>query len=88
MSITNKSDVKNHVSPRNYNGIHLYRPATQPDATGFSGEHSGSGDSNTSSTVEDSLNNVSASRQEKPPATTGPESNGVATTTDSKSARA
>jgi hypothetical protein len=88
MSITKKNDVKNHVSPRNYNGIHLYRPATQPDATGFSGEQSGSADSNTSSTVEDPPNKVSASRPEKPPATTGLESNGVATTADSKSAQA
>lgn len=36
MSITKKSDVKNHLSARHRTEIHLYRPVSQPDATGFS----------------------------------------------------
>ena len=41
MSLIKKSDVKNHLSPRNHKGIHLYRVESQPDATGFSDEASG-----------------------------------------------
>ena len=41
MSLIKKSDVKNHLSPLHQKGIHLYRPTSQPDATGFSGEESG-----------------------------------------------
>lgn len=40
MSFTNKSDFKNHLSPRKYGGIHLYQSVSQPDATGFSEETS------------------------------------------------
>ena len=36
MSLTKKSDVKNHLSARHRREIHLYRPVSQPDATGFS----------------------------------------------------
>lgn len=36
MSITEKSDVKNHLSPRYRMKIHLCDPASQPDATGYS----------------------------------------------------
>jgi hypothetical protein len=36
MSLIKKSDVKNHLSARHHNRIHL-APASQPDATGFSG---------------------------------------------------
>jgi hypothetical protein len=41
MSLTKKSDVTIHVSSHNRPRMHLYRPASQPDATGFSGEASG-----------------------------------------------
>lgn len=36
MSLTKKSDVKNHLSARHQNHIHI-APVSQPDATGFSG---------------------------------------------------
>lgn len=37
MSLIKKIDVKNYLSSRNRKGINLYRPTSQPDATGFSG---------------------------------------------------
>jgi len=37
MSNIRQSDVKNHLSPRFRTKIHLCEPASQPDATGFSG---------------------------------------------------
>jgi hypothetical protein len=36
MSLIKKSDVKNHLSARYQNRIHI-APVSQPDATGFSG---------------------------------------------------
>jgi len=36
MSLIKKSDVKNHLSARHQNHIHI-APVSQPDATGFSG---------------------------------------------------
>jgi hypothetical protein len=36
MSLIKKSDVKNHLSARHQNRIHIAR-ISQPDATGFSG---------------------------------------------------
>jgi len=36
MSLIKKSDVKNHLSARRQNRIHIV-PVSQPDATGFSG---------------------------------------------------
>ena len=38
MSLIKKSDVKNHLSARHQNRIHI-APVSQPDATGFSGTH-------------------------------------------------
>lgn len=38
MSVIKKSDVKNHLATHDRKGIRLFRPASQPDATGFSGE--------------------------------------------------
>lgn len=46
MSLIKKSDVKNHLSSRHRRTIHLVVPASQPDATGFSGEQSDSPGSN------------------------------------------
>ena len=40
MSLTKKSDVKNHPSPRHRTQIHLCQPESQPDATGFSAAES------------------------------------------------
>lgn len=36
MSLIKKSDVKNHLSARHQNRIHI-APKSEPDATGFSG---------------------------------------------------
>jgi len=36
--LTKKSDVKIHLSARHRRGIHLAPSASEPDATGFSGE--------------------------------------------------
>jgi hypothetical protein len=36
MSLINRSDVKNHLSPRFRTEIHLCDPVSQPDATGYS----------------------------------------------------
>ncbi len=38
MSLIKKSDVSNHLSRRGHKAIHLYQPASQPEATGFSSE--------------------------------------------------
>ncbi len=87
MSPIKKSDVKNHRSTHDRNGIHLYRPASQPDATGFSGEQAEPADSDASRTVEGAEHRPSASGQENRPAKAGSHSSGVVTITDSKSAR-
>ena len=86
MSLIKKSDVKNYLSNRNRNGIHLQPPASQPDATGFSGEQSERADSNANNTVEEPRNGPSASGQENLPVKH--DSSGLATTTNSKSAQA
>jgi hypothetical protein len=41
MSFIKQGDVKNHLSHRTRSQIHLIQPASQPDATGFSGVESG-----------------------------------------------
>jgi len=38
MTLIKKADVKNHLSARRRTGIHLHRPESQPDATGFAEE--------------------------------------------------
>ncbi len=40
MSLVEKSDVKDHLSPDFRTKIHLCQPISQPDATGFSEEES------------------------------------------------
>jgi hypothetical protein len=88
MSLIKKSDVKNHLSNRyrNRNGIHLQPPVSQPDATGFSGEQPERADSSANNTVEDPRNGLSASGQENLPVK--PDSSGLVTNTNSKSAQA
>lgn len=46
MSLVKKSDVKNHLSPHFQKEIHLNRPVSEPDATGFSVEEPARTDSN------------------------------------------
>ena len=45
MSLVKKSDVKNHLSPHYQKEIHLDRPLSEPDATGFSVEEPARSDS-------------------------------------------
>jgi hypothetical protein len=85
MIFKQKSAVKNHLSSRNRNGIHLHRPASQPDATGFSGEDSVRAESNTSIAVEETP--IRPSGQENSPADTGSGSSNVAAIKNSKSAQ-
>jgi hypothetical protein len=88
MSLIKKSDVKNYLSSQKRNGIHLYRPVSQPDATGFSGDQSIHADSNTSKVVEETVNRPSASGLETPPTKTQLDSSHLVTLIDSKSAQA
>ena len=41
MSLIKKSDVTNRLSPRHRNEVYLVKPASQPDATGFSNTEPG-----------------------------------------------
>jgi hypothetical protein len=88
MSLIKKSDVKNYMSSPKRKGIHLYRPVSQPDATGFSGEQSARADSDASNVVAETLNRSSASGLEAPSTKTPPVPNSVVTPIDSKSAQA
>jgi len=88
MSLIKKSDVKNYLSSQKRNGIHLYRPVSQPDATGFSGDQSGRVDSDTTTAKEEKVNRPSAVGLEVPSTKAQPDSNNVVTFVDSKSARA
>jgi hypothetical protein len=85
MSLIKKSDVKNYLSSQKRNGIHLYRPVSQPDATGFSGDQSRHADSNV---VEETVNRPSASGPETSPTKTQLDSSHLVTRIDSKSAQA
>jgi hypothetical protein len=38
MNLTRKSDVKSHLSPHHRKGIHLYRPVSKLNPTGFATE--------------------------------------------------
>jgi len=53
MALIKKIDVKNYLSARKRNGLRPYRPASQPDATGFSGEPSRRADSEASTSTLD-----------------------------------
>ena len=56
MSFLKQSDVKNHLSRRTREQIHLIVPASQPDATGFSGVEPGQAEPTTGNPVEGALN--------------------------------
>lgn len=53
MSLIKKSDVKNHLSAHLHQGNHLYHPASQPDATGFSGVEPGRAQPNADPSIAD-----------------------------------
>ena len=84
MSLVNKSDVKNHLSPLHQKGIHLNRLLSQPDATGFSVEEPERTDSN----VEEQRQQASSSGVEAPHLVTSPDSSNTVAPTISKSAQA
>jgi hypothetical protein len=52
MSLIKKSDVKNHLSSRHHNHIHI-APVSQPDATGFSGTNQAPVETNESVFAQD-----------------------------------
>ncbi|HMG86164.1 MAG TPA: hypothetical protein VK574_10485 [Terracidiphilus sp.] len=56
MSLIKKADVKNHLSARHRSEIHLARPESQSDATGFAHEDSTGGDSKVHDSVDNPLN--------------------------------
>jgi hypothetical protein len=56
MSLMKKTDVKNHLSARHRTGIHLIRPESLADATGFPHERAASNDPEAHNSVESSLN--------------------------------
>ena len=88
MIFNKKSAVKDHLSSRNRNGIHLGRPVSRPDATGFSGEPPAGVDSNTTNKVEETGNRPYVGEQENGPTKAGSGSSNVASSADSKSAHA
>ena len=88
MSLIKKSDVKNYLSSQKRNGIHLYRPVSQPDATGFSGDQSRHADSNESNVVKETVNRPSTSGLKTSPTKTQLDSSDLVTLIDSKSAQA
>jgi hypothetical protein len=86
--IIKKSDVKDHLSPRRYTGIHLHQPASQPDATGFSGEDSGMLDSQAGLAVQKSSEQPASSLLNAPAAAIESDLKPVLVPTVSKSAQA
>jgi hypothetical protein len=81
MSLIKKIDVKNHFSSRKRNGIHLYRPVSQPDATGFSGVPS-------EQAVKEAVSQASVGDLETPSTKTRRDSSEVLKLVESKSAQA
>jgi len=62
MSLIEKNDVKNHLSPRFRTKIHLCEPESQPDATGCSVAEPNAIKANASSFTEDFVAEHSSSR--------------------------
>jgi len=86
MALIKKRDVKNYFASRRQNGIHLHRPASQPDATGFSGEQAGRGDS--SKLTNRTPKQPSSTELETPPAYSQVDSSHVAPIAKIKSSQA
>jgi hypothetical protein len=53
MSLIKKSDVKNHLSARYRKEVHLDKPASRPDAVGFSKAEPGARKANPSDFAKD-----------------------------------
>lgn len=88
MPLIKKIDVKNYFASRNRHGIHLHRSASQPDATGFSGEPSARATLDAGNVVDKAVNQPSAPGLEIVPATAALKSGQVAPSAESKSAQA
>jgi hypothetical protein len=88
MALIKKRDVKDYFASRRQNGIHLHRPVSQPDATGFSGEQAGRGDLNSSNLADKTPNQPSSTGLETPPAYGRADSSHVAAIAESKSSQA
>ena len=67
MSLIKKSDVKNHLSAHHRTEIHLARPESQSDATGFAHEEH---ESKMSEPVEEPVVTPSPSKPETAPVVT------------------
>jgi len=52
MTLIKKRDVKEYFASRKRGGIHLIRPTSQPDATGFSGEDTSNADAKSEQPAE------------------------------------
>ena len=87
MSLAEKGDAKDQLCSRHYNGIHLAAPASQPDATGFSGEQSSRPDSNDGNIAEELLPQPGIAVPGARPLETEPELRPFAVPAISKSAR-
>jgi len=88
MSLIKKNDVKNYLSSQKRKGIHLYRPVSQPDATGFSGDQSVPSDSIKTDAAKVTVSRPSSSGLETPSTKAKPDSSHVLTLLESKSAQA
>jgi len=84
MSLVKKSDVKNHLSPHHQKGIHLNRPPSQPDATGFSVEET----AGTDSTLEEQRQPPPSSELEAAPLVASSDAGNIVASKLSKSAQA
>ena len=67
MSLIKKADVKNHLSARHHREIHLARPESQSDATGFAHEDATSEDPKGNDSVENPPNIPTPSEPETAP---------------------
>ncbi len=67
MSLIKQSDVKNHLSAHHRTEIHLARPESQSDATGFTHEESASADPKETDSVENPLNTPTPGKPETAP---------------------
>lgn len=88
MSLIKKSDVKNHLSPRNRNGIHLYQPASLPDATGFAGDGSESANPQMKDLAKEPFDQPALTQLDAPSNVTVSDSSHVVAPVTSKSAQA
>ena len=70
MSLVKKSDVKNHLSAHHRTEIHLTRPESQSDPTGFPHEEVAADDPNVSDPVENPVISPTPSKPETAPIVT------------------